>query len=429
MNEHNLTLFEDDSGTDSSGTEPLASKLRPKNWDNFQQIAQIGEALSKQLKSGEGLPPSLILWGPPGCGKTTLAKLIGETFKATFVELSAVLVGVKEVREVIAQAKLRKNPTILFIDEVHRFNKAQQDAFLPHIENGTIVFIGATTENPSFALNNALLSRAKVIQLSCLLPESLENILLTAQKKLSYSISKEAKELLVSYSLGDARRMLNMLDTVLSHLGSKSEVTVDIVKQLLSKEGSFHYDRDGDEHYNLISAFIKSMRGSNPDAALYWGFRILESGEDPSFLLRRMVIFAAEDIGNADPRALQLAVSTSDAFDRIGMPEGRIPIAQCITYLASVPKSNRSYEAMHKALKAVSDYPRAEVPLHLRNAPTTLMKDFGYGKEYRYPHGEEEAFAKGVQYLPDELENEVFYEPSERGLEVKIKEHLSKLNK
>lgn len=413
----------------SSLQRPLADRMRPAAWEFFEGLESIDRALVAQLRSGKSRPPSLILWGPPGSGKTTFAKLVGSSFDAEFIELSAVLSGVKEVREVVADAQSRERPTILFVDEIHRFNKAQQDAFLPHIENGTIIFIGATTENPSFYLNGALLSRCKVVVLRSLADEALQRVLQRATQDVGISPADGAAQLMVQFSGGDARRLLNLIEELgRSPLIPQGELlTPELLRTFLGDQKTLFYDRDGEEHYNMASAFIKSMRGSDPDASLYWGFRMLESGEDPRFIIRRLMIFASEDIGNADPRALQLAVSTYDAFERIGLPEGRIPIAHCITYLASAPKSNRSYIAMHRALKAIGDHPKVSVPLHLRNAPTGLMKNLSYGAGYEYPHDAEGGYARNVRYLPDEIGKVQFYEPVERGYEKTIAERLALL--
>jgi putative ATPase len=383
------------------------------------------------LREGRGKPPSLILWGPPGSGKTTLAKLIGKSFPLQFVELSAVLSGVKDVREVVDAAKEAAQPTLLFLDEIHRFNKAQQDAFLPHIENGTIILIGATTENPSFYLTGALLSRTKVLVLPGLSTEALSHIVDRAGADLGISFAPEARSILLSFVGGDARRLLNLLESFAQSRGAaKSQnVSAKDLGDFLKDSRTAFYDRDGEEHYNVVSAFIKSLRGSDPDAALYWGFWMIQAGEDPRFVIRRMMIFASEDIGNADPRALQVAVATADAFERLGLPEGRIPIAHCITYLAAAPKSNRSYLAMHAALAAIEEHSKVKVPVHLRNAPTKLMKSLGYGKEYDYPHDHEEGFAEGVHYLPDEIKSAQFYEPSEHGYEKTLKERLDRFKK
>lgn len=408
---------------------PLAERLRPTTLEEFAGIEGLDPHLVRQIRSGTGRIPSLILWGPPGSGKTTLAKLIGTAFECHFVELSAVLAGVKDVREVVEAAKKGSEPTLLFVDEIHRFNKAQQDAFLPHVESGVISLIGATTENPSFYLTGALLSRCRTVVLSALNPEALISLVRRAERVSGLSLTTGACDLLLRVAVGDGRRLLNLFESVVQVVGAKTEpgyaVTEDVVRECISRYAVGLYDRDGEQHYNIASAFIKSMRGSDPDAALYYGFRMLAGGEDPRFLIRRMVIFASEDVGNADPRALQVAVATLHAYELVGLPEGRIPIAQCITYLATAPKSNRSYAAMHKVLAALEEYPDAPVPLHLRNAPTKLMKGLGYGKGYRYAHDENNAYAVGQRYLPEELGSSTFYEPSDRGNEKTIKERLA----
>ncbi len=410
---------------------PLADRLRPKSWNDFQGLEKLDANLIKQLKGGAGRPPSLILWGPPGSGKTTFGRLVGKSFSCNFVECSAVLVGVKEIREIAQKAKQMETPTILFFDEIHRLNKGQQDAFLPHVENGTFILIGATTENPSFYLNSALLSRMRVLVFPGLSDSSLIKVADQGAQELGLVLSDEARRILCSCAGGDARRMLNLLESYREATQDRGshDVTAADLEGFIRESGVAFYDRDGEEHYNMISAFIKSLRGTDPDAALYWCFRMIQSGEDPRFLIRRMIIFASEDIGNADPRALALAISVAEAFDRVGLPEGRIPIAQCVTYLASAPKSNRSYLAMHKALEAVERHPKVGVPTHLRNAPTGLMKSLGYSDGYQYPHDYEHGYVPGVQYLPDELKGEAFYEPSERGAEKTIKERLEFLRK
>lgn len=427
----NLSLFNDESPGFNERSDfgaPLADRLRPAAWDKVCGVEEIFDpAFMDFLKKGQGRAPSLVLWGPPGTGKTTIARLVGKSFKCNFIELSAVLAGVKEIRDVVQKAERAANPTILFIDEIHRFNKAQQDALLPHIESGTLSFIGATTENPSFYLNSALLSRVKVIVLKPLSERELLKIAERAIKELDISVEHDALLRLCKFACGDARQLLNSLEGIAASYGKKDPVTVLHLETYLKNSGAVFYDRDGEEHYNLISAFIKSLRGSDPDAALYWCFRMIEAGEDPRFIIRRMICFASEDIGNAAPYALTLAVSTYEAFERIGMPEGRIPIAQCVTYLASAPKSNRSYQAMLSAIKDARDFSREEVPLHLRNAPTGLMKSIGYGKDYRYPHDNERGYVPGEQYLPEALRGRIYYRPSEHGHEREFKKRLEEI--
>lgn len=401
---------------------PLAEQLRPQTLSDFSGLEAIDSNIVAQLQGGLGRIPSLILWGPPGCGKTTLAKLIGSAYDCDFVELSAVLAGVKDIRQVVESARQKSRPTLLFVDEIHRFNKGQQDAFLPHVEAGTIALVGATTENPSFYLTGALLSRCRVVVLSSLSQDALTVVCLRGEKALGIELTDEARVLLIQAASGDGRRLLNLIEAISESTRHDGKMSAESVKKFLKDARLRVYDRDGDEHYNLASAFIKSMRGSDVDAALYYGFRMLDGGEDPRFLIRRLVIFASEDIGNADPRALQVAVSTLDAFELVGQPEGRIPIAQCITYLSTAPKSNRSYVALQGALEAVDRFPNAAVPLHLRNAETKLMRGLGYGEGYRYPHEEVDAFAVGVRYLPDDVKIGPLYEPSDRGYEKTIKE-------
>jgi putative ATPase len=350
--------------------------------------------------------------------------LIGRSYECEFVELSAVLSGVKDVREVVDRAKKLDRPTLLFVDEIHRFNKGQQDAFLPHVEAGTIALVGATTENPSFYLTSALLSRARVVVLKPLGREALAKVCVRGERALGIELNEDSRALFEEASAGDGRRLLNLLEAFSYATEESSDRGTDAVRAFLAQSGHAVYDRDGEEHYNIASAFIKSLRGSDADAALYWGFRMLDGGEDPRFLIRRLVIFASEDIGNADPRALQIAISTLQAYELVGLPEGRIPIAQCITYLATAPKSNRSYVALNRALASIKSSPEAAVPLHLRNAPTGLMQGLGYGDGYVYPHDQEYGYAPGVEYLPKSVPGRPFYEPSDRGNEKTIKERL-----
>lgn len=425
----NLELFLEPHNQDSSpASAPLAERLRPASWKDFENLTGLDAKFKEFLEQGVGQPPSIVLWGPPGCGKTTLARLIGSSFKLRFVPFSAVLGGVKEVREVVEQAKRYKEPTLLFVDEIHRFNKGQQDAFLPHVESGRIILIGATTENPSFALNSALLSRARVLSLGGLQEHAIHNILVRAAEELGLGVESDALVQLARVAEGDARRALNLLESF-QRLYPGSSLGVEKLAEFLKNQGHFNYDRDGDHHYNLASAFIKSLRGSDPDAALYWGFRMIESGEPPRFIFRRLIIFSSEDIGNADPRAVQIAISTSDAFERVGLPEGLIPLSQCICYLATAPKSNRSYVALQKVKEAIRNFPNESVPLHLRNAPTDLLKKQGNGKNYQYPHDHPNGFVPGVKYLPDSLQDQKFYEVSEHGYEKSILERMNFWNK
>lgn len=417
--------------TGKKGFEPLAERLRPKTWDDFEGIDALDRNTIARLRSGKGRPPSCILWGPPGVGKTTIARLIGKTFDLPFQQLSAVLSGVKEIREIVAEAKRSPVPYILFIDEIHRFNKAQQDAFLPHVEDGTIILLGATTENPSFYVTQALLSRCAVLVLKSLDDTALDRLVKRGTETLGLSIEDVARSRLISSAAGDGRKALNLIEGLFSTRFGKKALTESVNEEemlsFLSSAGTPFYDRNGEEHYNIVSAFIKSLRGSNADAALYWAFRMIEGGEDPRFVIRRMMIFASEDIGNADPRALTIAVSTSEAYEKLGLPEGKIPIAHCVTYLATAPKSNRSYVAMHAAIDLVKKHPHAAVPLHLRNAPTTLMKSLEYGKGYEYPHDAPGGFVQEASYLPDAIKTPPLYTPSDRGYEKVIDERMRAL--
>jgi putative ATPase len=418
--------------------KPLAARLRPLNLAEFigqDHLLSPGKSIYEAIQNK--LPHSMILWGPPGVGKTTLAKIIAATCDYHFESLSAVLDGVKEIRATIERAKYHQaggsSQTILFVDEVHRFNKAQQDAFLPHIENGTVLFIGATTENPSFELNNALLSRARVYLLKPLTEDDLlgviENALLDEKRglaALNLDLSESQRQMLARAGDGDARRVLNYLE-VLSDMAEVEDGRRTIedghIQQVL-EEGSRRFDKGGDSFYEQISALHKAVRGSSPDAALYWLARMLDGGCDPIYLARRLVRMASEDIGIADPRALPLTLSCWDTYTRLGSPEGELALAQAAVYLASAPKSNAVYAAFNAAKQAVNNNGSLEVPLHLRNPSTTLSKSLGYGEDYRYVHDEENGFAAGENYLPLELKDEQFYHPKNTGLETRIKEKL-----
>jgi putative ATPase len=415
---------------------PLAERMRPRTLDEFVGQTHLlgpGRVLRDLLESGQA--ESLILWGPPGTGKTTLAHLLARASGAHTAAFSAVLQGVKELRHVIEEAEdaLRQTgqATVLFVDEIHRFNKAQQDAFLPHVEAGTVTLIGATTENPSFEVIPPLLSRTRVLVLEPLTAEDLGTVvdraLADAERGLGAArlvLAPEARAFLVSHAQGDARVALNTLELAARLVRGRHTPTLDLpLLEEAAQQRALRYDKGGEEHYNVISAFIKSLRGSDPDGALYWMMRMLEAGEDPLFIARRMVIFAAEDVGNAEPQALQVAVATKDAVHFVGLPEGRIPLAQAATFLATCPKSNASYRAMLAAAEDVRSAGALAVPLHLRNAPTPLMKGLGYGAGYLYPHDYEGALVE-QEYLPDFLVGRRYYEPSERGREREIGERL-----
>lgn len=411
---------------------PLAERVRPKKLEDFKGQQEIlGKGKPIRLMIENDTLSSFILWGPPGSGKTTIAKIIAEKTGAEFFQLNAVSSGVKDIRSVIERSIENKNHhkrTILFIDEIHRFNKAQQDALLNSVESGSLILIGATTENPSFEVIPALRSRARVFVLHELTKEELTQILNNAignDEFLSHlKIEEVDNEFLIYLSGGDARAMLTIFEAaVVQELNSEHiKVSKEVLENVVQKKNIL-YDKAGEEHYNIISAFIKSIRGSDPDAALYWMARMLEGGEDPLFIARRMIVLASEDIGNASPNALVLAEAVFSAVEKIGMPEARIILAQCVTYLASSPKSNSSYQAIEGALAEVRNGNLHPVPLHLRNAPTTLMKNLSYGKDYKYAHNFENHFVE-ENYFPKELEGKQFYLPTENGQEKKIKEWL-----
>ncbi|MDH5230710.1 MAG: replication-associated recombination protein A [Gammaproteobacteria bacterium] len=415
--------------------QPLADRLRPSILPEFfGQTHLIGKNKPLSLAIESGHAHSMIFWGPPGTGKTTLAKLAANYFKARFITLSAVLSGVKDIRAAIEQTKAQSEQTILFVDEVHRFNKAQQDAFLPHIEDGTITFIGATTENPSFELNNALLSRARVYVLKALTQDDLMQIIHRAlsdeEKGLGHwdwDFPMELQQLLARVADGDARRVLNIVE-ILADLAPRQNKTIlvdeTLLNEVLSNGQNRRFDKGGEVFYDQISALHKAVRGSSPDAALYWMCRMLDGGCDALYIARRVVRMASEDIGNADPRALQLSINAWDTIERLGSPEGELALAQAVVYMASVPKSNAVYNAYNQAMADARNSGSLEVPLHLRNAPTKLMKQLDYGKKYRYAHDEPHHYAAGENYMPEALQHKKYYHPTKQGLEKNIEERL-----
>lgn len=434
-----MDLFQNNVSVHRKVQPPLADRVRPLNLNEFvgqTHLVGNGHVLRNIIEQDE--PSSMILWGPPGSGKTTLARIISLMTKSSFFSLSAVTAGLSHVRKVIDQAKINQTGlgkrTILFIDEIHRFNKAQQDALLHSVEDGTLLFIGATTENPSFEVISPLISRCQVYRLESLSHDDIQQILDRALEsdsilqELSLSISEEVKAALVHLSNGDARIALNGLDLcsrLTPEKNGKRKVTLGIVREAMQKQVLL-YDRKGDYHYDTISAFIKSMRGSDPDGAVYWLARMIEAGEDPLFIARRMVILAAEDVGNSDPQALVLANAAFQSVHAVGMPEARIILSQAATYLASAPKSNASYVAISKAQEDVKNYPDDPVPLHLKNAPTKLMRKLGYGSDYQYAHDHQNGFVE-QEYLPPRFKDKVYYNPKDIGAEKEIRKRLEYL--
>ncbi len=414
---------------------PLAERLRPQRIEQVvgqRHLLAPGKPLAVALESG--VPHSMIFWGPPGVGKTTLARLLSQAFESEFIAISAVMAGIKDIRDAVEKARFNRDQhnrrTIMFVDEVHRFNKSQQDAFLPFVEEGLITFIGATTENPSFEVNSALLSRAQVYVLESLAPDDLRTLFTRALQECGaeYSVEEQARELLIDYADGDARRFLNLVEQLHLNATTAKQTLIDVafVESTLTRARR-RYDKGGESFYDTISALHKAVRGSDPDAALYWFVRMIDGGCDPMYIGRRMIRMASEDIGLADPRALELTLNAVAAYERLGSPEGELAMAQACIYLAVAAKSNAIYRAYKEARAFIEKDGTRPVPLHIRNAPTQLMKDLDYGKNYRYAHNEEGGYAAGERYLPEGMQPQQWYRPTDRGLEIKIKEKLDHL--